>query len=392
MPKAGVTAKILTTLGTQDTNMRITKAIADALSAYQGGKTPQPLFIVPQHANPSLISTELEKFKVPENTAILLRTSGSTTGQGKIVALSWDNLISSAQATHEALGGAGVWVSNLPLEHIAGLQTIVRSLLAGYTPIFGEMHDPLNALRITQHSGNVYLSQVPTQLYRLLQKPTIALPYKAILVGGAALTPNLYAQAKQAGIHIVTSYGMTETGGGCVYNGMPIGDTQISLDPRGQISLCGSVVALGYLGEKNTNFAQNVDTQTRTFHTNDIGRFTPAGTLEVLGRSDDAITTGGLTIMPQLIANEITAKYGTHTEVIAIKNEIWGEHAIAIVESPISETSARTHLTRILGKGWAPRRIIPLKILASDWPTTTSGKINRRELKNMVVKFMQADS
>lgn len=380
----------------------LTAVVEDFLTQRENGKTLPPIFLIPPHTSIAAAKAEISQFHIPAETGVLMRTSGSTTGEGKIVALYWDSLIYSAQVSQLAMGGAGAWITRLPLHHIAGFQAVLRSVLSGYRPFY-EYRDP-DLLEKEKIAGipRIYRAQVPTQLQEMLENPQLLAknPATALLIGGAALRTDLQATAQRAGLNIVTSYGMTETGGGCVYNGVAIGDTQIEIAKNGQVSLGGSVVAQGYLKKKTAPPAEekefSLHAGTRFHHTRDLGKFTASGKLEILGRIDDAITTGGLTIIPKIVEEAIAARFSTAAVVVGIPDQKWGEAAIAITEKPREETAVRSYLKEKFTGGWVPKRVISwpdlaaatLTELPANWdknsflfPRMESGKINRRQLR-----------
>ena len=369
--------------------------IAQAYTAWKAGECEKPIFVIPPESDPIRSATEVTQLgKVPEGTGVLLRTSGSTSGQGKIVALSWRSLEISASATHDYFGGPGAWINVLPLYHIAGFQTVFRSIFAGFTPIIGnfasfaDFHEATAKSTAPRH----YLSQVPTQLARLLESTpadwgatnqfsndpiaaaatsfAVAADYAGIdvnLVGGASIRADLLQRAQELGIRTVTSYGMTETCGGCVYDGFPIGDVQISLSASGQISLGSQVVALGYLGDHDATEFSTDATQLRWHHTRDWGAIID-GVLSVHGRIDDAITTGGLTIIPQLLEDAISAHFHTQCVVVGVPDPLWGEAAVAVTAQPLPANTVREFVKNHFERGWAPQQVYSLSEVLSTTP------------------------
>lgn len=348
-----------------------------------------PLFLVGPEVDVDEARAEVARYDLPEGTGVLMRTSGSTTGSGHIVCLSWDALVASARATAHALG-SGPWMGDLPLHHIAGFQTIVRSLLAGTEPVLLTLKDEAGASAAITNATNAnapgFISLVPTQLRRVLNSPALtdAMSRATILVGGAASAPALLDEARAAGLTVVTSYGMTETCGGCVYDGYPIGSAAISIR-EGRICISGDVVALGYLGEPSSPaFAPG-----RMHLTNDAGTIDD-GTLTVLGRLDDAITTGGLTVMPRLIEDAIARVAGVESVVVGVPDHEWGETTVAIVPRSLDTQNLRDAVRTLLGTGWQPRYVLTLAQLGlAQWPMTQSGKIHRRELARTTRVYFQ---
>lgn len=276
----------------------------------------------------------------PEGTAIVVGTSG-TTGTPKLAVLSAAAVRASGEATAEHLGGHGQWLLALPPTHIAGLQVLARSLLAGHSPVAtddGPFTPEGFAAATERLTGGVrhYTSLVPTQLVRLLASPLgaeAAATYDGILVGGAALPATVHAQAVAAGLRVVRTYGMSETAGGCVYDGRPLSCARVRLD-EGRISLGGEMVADGYLGETAltaTHFT--VEDGTRWFRTDDLGELAEDGTLTVLGRADDVIVTGGLKVAPRVVEDAILAHVTGVREcvVVGVPDLEWGQVVGALV-------------------------------------------------------------
>lgn len=413
---------------------RVHDAVVGALRTWRSGGSPAPLFVVAPGTDPEAIRAEVGRLEVPEGTGLLMRTSGSTTGTGKIVAISWESLTASAKATHEAFGGPGRWAAQLPLEHIAGLQTVARSAIneldaldagespqsaARFRPIYLDLSDPrATRAALTSAAVRTYLSLVPTQLLRVLRTPEllVALREAVFLVGGAGTPEHALTQAREAGLDVHTSYGMTETCGGCVYDGRPIGDTKIVLAGNGRISLRSSAVATGYLWPctasatapvsavasafEPTDFDPPAPLRTpgtpATHHTKDAGRLveTPDGNiLDVLGRIDDAITTGGLTVMPRLI-EESLARAGREAIVVGVPHLEWGEAVAAVVDDTnipsqsCDITAMRSWVKLDLGPWWAPTYVVGLSEIGGQLPHTASGKVDRRQLRELVSDYL----
>ena len=357
---------------------------------------------------------------IPPGTALILRTSGSTTGVGSLVAISREALLASAAATEEALGGPGRWVTCLPTDHIAGFQTQFRSAVAGLAPVDAGAGRPEDLARAAEFdadfagkSAPLYASLVPTQLRRLLASlaARAARRFDAVLVGGAAAGARLLEAARAAGLKVVTTYGMTETCGGCVYDGRPIGDARVAVE-AGRIVLSGSAVALGYVG--GPGFAG-------TFRTSDVGRV-EAGRLTVLGRADDAITTGGMTIMPAVVEEALARSGAGESVVVGIDDDEWGEIAVAVVGATgLSRPTAskmRKAIAEEHGKAYVPRLFLSFSDLglsdpghsesgpsdpepsdpglssagSGGLPLTASGKPDRRAIRELVRRALDRRS
>ena len=182
---------------------------------------------------------------LPDGTAVVIATSGST-GEPKGVQLSADALLASARASLDRIGArpGTRWLCPLPTSHIAGLGVLVRSLVSGTAPVVVDRLDP--AQRNLAAFGCEYVSLVPAQLRRMLDAGAGLSAFGAILLGGAAIPSGLLAGARAAGARVITTYGMSETCGGCVYNGLPLDDVQVRTAPGGRIQITGPVLFSGY--------------------------------------------------------------------------------------------------------------------------------------------------
>jgi o-succinylbenzoate---CoA ligase len=180
---------------------------------------------------------------VGDETAVVIATSGST-GVPKGVELSASALTASARASLRRVGaGAGQrWLCCLPTFHVAGIAVLVRSLLAGAGPVITAGVDA----EILAASGCQHVSVVPTQLRRLLDASADPGGLGCVLVGGAAASGDLLAEARAAGWPIVTTYGMSETCGGCVYDGVPLDGVAVGFDADDRIEIAGPVLFSGY--------------------------------------------------------------------------------------------------------------------------------------------------
>lgn len=324
----------------------------------------------------------------------VLSTSGST-GSAQQVALSAEALRASATATMSRIGGPGSWVLALPTDHIAGWQVLVRSVLAGTEP--ARVPGPFTPAafraatdRLTG-SGPRYVSLVPTQLHRLVADPaglaTLA-GFDAVLVGGAALPGPLRQVVREAGVRLQRTYGMTETAGGCVYDGTPLDGVSVRLDEDGRVSLAGPVLATGYL----TDAARTADrfhtdaAGTRWFRTDDVAEQV-GGTLRVLGRIDDLVNSGGLKIAPRPVEEALVALDGvTEAVVLGVPDPEWGQRVAAVLVGAPGAAPARpdTSAVRDLLRGalpghWLPRQVVWVEQL----PLLRSGKPDRLALRHI---------
>jgi O-succinylbenzoic acid--CoA ligase len=316
---------------------------------------------------------------VGPEVAVVVATSGST-GQPKGAELSAAALLASAGASLRRIGATGSerWLACLPAFHIAGLQVLIRSLLAGTEPVCCDRIGP----DVLAGRGCDFVSLVPTQLRRLTEAGADLSGLRAILLGGAAPQPGLVAAAAAAGGRVITTYGMSETCGGCVYDGIPLDGVRAEIGAGGRIRITGPVLFSGYRLRPDLT-AQAMDD--RWFVTADLGSVSPAGLLTVRGRADDVINTGG----EKVIAAEVAAALGTcpgvrEAAVVGMPDPDWGEQVTAIVVAadparPPGLARIRAHVRGTLGDHAAPRA---LRIVARI-PLLPSGKPDREALRSL---------
>ena len=335
---------------------------------------------------------------LPDGLAVVVGTSGST-GTPKRALLTAAALHASSRATHDQLGGPGQWLLALPAHHVAGLQVLLRSLDAGTTPVAMDLVDGflpqafVATTALLEPEQRRYTSLVPTQLLRLLDHPRgpdALRSFDAVLVGGAALPPRLRRRAERAHVHVVATYGMSETAGGCVYDGKPLPCTEIAFDDEGRIHLGGATVAHGYLGRPDlTAEAFGVDEDgTRWFRTDDVGHTDEQSRLHVDGRIDDLVNTGGLKVAPRLVEEAIIDHVPGVAEVVVVgsPDPEWGEVVCALVvlepgavRAGLTAYELRAHLRGILPDHALPRRAVT----AGAVPTRGPGKPDRRAVVAM---------
>ncbi|GDY29437.1 o-succinylbenzoate--CoA ligase [Gandjariella thermophila] len=325
-------------------------------------------------------------------TALVIATSGST-GEPRGVLLASGALRASGTATHARLGGPGRWLLALPATHIAGMQVLLRSLLAGTVPaVLSGAFRPdafaAAAAPVLAGDGPRYTALVPTQLVRLVADGGAGLAalraFDGVLLGGAATPPALLGRARDAGVRVVTTYGMSETAGGCVYDGTPLDGVRVSVtggDP-GRIELAGPVLARGYRRRPADTAAAFVSGR---FRTGDLGRLHPDGRLEVLGRVDDLINTGGAKVAPAEVERVLAAQAGVlEACVVGVPDREWGEVVVAALvpadpATPPGEDALRAAVRDRLGRAAAPKS---LRFVA-ELPLRGPGKIDRRAVRSL---------
>ncbi|MGY1811722.1 o-succinylbenzoate--CoA ligase [Blastococcus sp. SYSU D00820] len=306
---------------------------------------------------------------------LVVVTSGST-GGGRGVLLPASALHASATATLDALGGPGGWLLALPVSAIAGLQVLVRSVLSGTEPAVLAAGEPLAAGLDRVRGGRRYTAMVPTQLRRWLDaEPEALRGFDAVLVGGAATDPALLARARAAGVAVVTTYGMTETAGGCVYDGRPLAGVRVRVDGEG-VALAGPVLALGYRRDPEGTAAAFAG---GWFRTRDAGTLDAGGRLTVTGRLDDVVVTGGVNVAPTAVEGALREHPDVADAVVFGRpDEEWGQRVVAAVVPAAGAVPTladlRAWVTERLGAPAAPKELH----LVDAVPTLHTGKPDRR--------------
>jgi O-succinylbenzoic acid--CoA ligase len=321
--------------------------------------------------------------EIDDDVAVVVSTSG-TTGAPKGAMLTRAALTASADATHQRLGGPGRWLLALPAHHIAGLQVLVRSVIAGLGPVaLSARFDAaeLPAAVSAMGSGRRYASMVAAQLDKALSDASARAALAsldAILIGGGPTPARIAEKAAAAGISVVRTYGMSETAGGCVYDGVPLQGVDVRIDLDGRIALGGATLAKGY---RNTS-DHDPFREPGWFVTDDVGILDISGRLRVLGRTDDAISTGGLTVFPQLVENALASHPRVaDCAVFGVPDDRLGQRVVAAIVAaggypPPTLDELRIHVKTMLDSTAAPREVH----VVDELPRRGIGKVDRRRL------------
>ena len=352
-----------------------------------------------------------QKMGVGESTAVIIGTSGST-GAPKGVELSASALLHSARASLARVDArpGQRWLCCLPATHIAGVQVLIRSLVSGTEPVLATRADA----ETVAGSGCSHVSLVPVQLQRLLadqsRQSDISTPlagFASVLLGGAAAPQSLLDEARAAGVPVVTTYGMTETCGGCVYDGWPLDGVMVRVgsggtDPSvsggtggaalasGRIWIRGPVLFSRYRG----GVAGTEVVHDGWFRTGDLGQVDASGRLTVRGRTDDVINTGGHKVVP----GEVAAVLGTcpgvlDVAVVGQPDAEWGERVIAVVVPADRADPPTLELLRLHVRQRLPRYASPSRVVIVDAvPMLQSGKHDIARLKLELLRREQTEA
>jgi len=352
------------------------RAVLEALPAALDGVRPLALGFTPASDD-----------EVPDGTAAVIATSGSS-GVPKKVILSAAALKASGAATAERIG-SGRWTLALPAGYVAGLQVLARSLLAGTDPILFEGKLTPAVLVGAADRGSRFISLVPAQLATLIDAAEDAdvlaalRAHRAILVGGQALSDSIRIRAMDLRVPLVHTYGSSETSGGCVYNGIPLDGVRVG-QVDDELRISGPMLATGYLGDEAlTDRIFTTDEQNnRWYRTGDRG-FILDGEVEVHGRLDNVIVSGGINISLDRVERIVRTVPGLEQAVVlGMPDERWGESSIIFAPHSSGDgmlEEARARVAAEIGK-----HARPVQLEIGDMPMLASGKPDREMLRRMI--------
>lgn len=344
--------------------------------------------------------------EAPDGTAVVVTTSGST-GIPKSVVLSGEALTASARATAARLG-EGSWLLALPAGYVAGLQVLVRSILAGREPaVLDDAFTPERfadaALMMVRGplggATATYTSLVPAQLTRLLDAAeddaavrAALRSFEQILVGGQALPPATLERARDAGVRVVRTYGASETSGGCVYDGVALDGVDVAI-VGGEVRIAGPTLATGYLGDPELTdavFVRDADGR-RWYRTGDAGLLDD-GVLRVRGRLDNVIVSGGINVSLDRVEQVVRTIPGlSGAVVVGVPDQRWGEASVIVAArgealrrpEATQLEEARAAVGRTVGTHARPARLVLVDALA----TLPSGKPDRESIRRAVASL-----
>ncbi len=314
---------------------------------------------------------------VDDGLAAVVATSGST-GTPKCVELTHGALRSSSLASLDRIGATpdDRWLLCVPLHHVAGLLVLVRSRLLGTAPV---IHAGFDVGHVGDDTAASHVSLVPTMLTRLLDAGVEVSRFQRILLGGAAPSPHLLERAADAGARVVVTYGSTETSGGCVYDGEPLTGVDVRLGPEGRIEISGPVLMRGYRGRPGRSSQVLRD---GWFLTQDTGRWDEDGRLEVLGRTDDVIVSGGQNVPGPAVAALLREHPGVADAAVSGRaDDEWGEIVVAhVVPTDPSSPPGLDELRRFVAEHSDPHHAPRDLRIVEELPRTDLGKLRQNAL------------
>ena len=336
---------------------------------------------IPRVIGPTLeeSSTSVRPTKLTENIevgdALVMLTSG-TSGQPKGVIITHDCIETSSSLSSKRLEidpARDWWICSLPLAHVGGLSVVLRSLYAKTRISLFATFDPSSISELTGHGANL-ISIVPTMLSQIDLKP-----FRKVLIGGSRPPQGLPDNA-------ITTYGMTETLGGIVYNGQPLESVEVDVLASGEIRVRAPMIARSYFDGRQQLPIRDPN---GWFNTGDIGAIDAQGSLTIVGRKSDMIISGGENIWPSPIEDILSQHPSVRAVgVCGVDDPLWGQRVVALIEvvpgTRLPSLEEIKSLTREELPPWyAPKEIV----IVDELPRTSIGKIRRGALEQTYRRY-----
>ncbi len=359
--------------------------VEELTAAWDAGDAVLPLDVrlpeqavraIVDHVRPATVVTasgdrhELaDALPLEEGDALVVATGGST-GELKAAILTHEAVQASATASSRRLGvdpGRDRWLACLPLGHIGGMAVVTRAIVTGATL---SVHDGFSAEAAVEDAkaGPTFVSLVPAALRRL--DPSV---FERVLLGGAAPPDSVPENA-------VVTYGMTETGSGIVYDGVPLDGVQVVLDDSGEIRVKGPMLLRAYR-EGDDPHGYDPKSPNGWFHTGDAGWLDEDGRLHVRGRIAEVIVTGGEKVWPAAVERAISHHPGVADVAVAgVPDDAWGERVVAYVVASDGNPPSLGDLKSLVADTIAPWAAPKELVLVDSLPRSPMGKLLKAQL------------
>ena len=314
--------------------------------------------------------------------SVVVATSG-TTGERRLVEHGRASVEASCRAVSRALGvdpDRDRWLACVPVRFVAGRAIVLRGLVTA-TPV--TVHEGFDVDAVGAAAGDCTLvSLVPTQLLRLLDARAPLDRFRAVLLGGGPVPTGLVDRAGDAGVAVHTTYGLTETFGGCVHDGRPLDGVSIRIEPEsGEVLVQGPVLMRGYVDDPDATRA--AFTSDGWLRTGDVGRYAADGRIEIVDRLKDLVITGGVNVSPTAV-ERVLQTYPALADVcvVGVPDSEWGERVVACLVLRDGLQVPTVEDLRTFARGRLTPAELPKEVrILTEIPRTASGKPLRRALR-----------
>ncbi|MFJ3670272.1 non-ribosomal peptide synthase/polyketide synthase [Streptomyces sp. NPDC090106] len=343
----------------------------------------------------------------PRHPAYVIYTSGST-GRPKGVVVPHQGIVNRLlwmQDTYR-LGAGDRVLQKTPAGFDVSVWEFFWPLITGAALVVARPdghRDPAYLARLIREQAVTTVHFVPSMLQLFLEEPTAAdcTGLLRVMCSGEALPVPLthrFHRVLDAELHNL--YGPTEAsvdvtalpiapGATSVPIGRPVWNTRLyildaALRPvppgvPGELYLAGTQLARGYLNRPGLTAERFVAHPygapgERLYRTGDLARWTPDGTVEYLGRTDDQVKVRGLRVEPGEIEAVLTGHPAVaHAVVVARGQALVG---YVVPAGDLDLDGLRAHAAAVLPAHMIPGALVPLDTL----PLTPNGKLDRKAL------------
>ncbi len=339
-------------------------------------------------ADPTGLLAESEEIPDDERALVILQSSGSS-GPPKSIVLSRRAVARSAEASAAQLGSRADdrWLACMPLAHVGGLSILTRCLAARGSLVLMPRFDQEELALLLERERVTLLSLVPTMLHRLLDLPKWKAPgsLRAVLLGGAPARRSLVERARRQGVPVLTTYGLTEAASQVATQGpqddRPLGETAAPPLPgcelrirEGLVEIRSATLASGYFPEDSPPLLG----RDGWLRTRDLGRLDSAGRLEIFGRADDVIISGGEKVNPLEVEAFLEGLPALDEALVfGVPDETWGQRVAALIVPRADASFTLEELGPALREGLPPPMRPRLAALTGELPRKDNGKRDR---------------